>query len=137
MREESNDAKAEQKSKDATTGPAMPLSSGQNKGGGGRADDTAIPMLVSEPAAQGTVSCNSLLQCFVVVRVCVRDGEPRTATSTFTQVFSSVVGWLVLMLPYVHRNHQAHVFLLLKCCFTSTETIYNIILSLSLSVMDY
>ena len=37
----------------------------------------------------------------------VRDGEPRTATSTFTQILSSAM----------------ESSLLLKCCFTPTETV--------------
>ena len=38
----------------------------------------------------------------------IRDGEPRTATSTFTQLLSSVVDYFF------------------KCCFTSTETIRTV-----------
>ena len=34
----------------------------------------------------------------------IRDGDPRTATSTFTQLLSSEVSVLL----YVHRNHQAY-----------------------------
>ena len=36
----------------------------------------------------------------------IRDGEPRTATSTFTQLLSSVSVFVSALL-YVHRNHQA------------------------------
>ena len=34
----------------------------------------------------------------------IRDGEPRTATSSFTQLLNSVLQ----MLLYVHRNHKAY-----------------------------
>ena len=40
----------------------------------------------------------------------IRDGEPRTATLTFTQLLSSVVDY----------------FFFFKCCFTSTETIRTV-----------
>ena len=51
----------------------------------------------------------SLVEALLYVhrnRRLIRDGEPRTSTSTFTQLLSSALG-----------------LLLLKCCFTSTETV--------------
>ena len=36
----------------------------------------------------------------------IRDGEPRTATSTFTQLLSSESSWFVQTLLYVHRDHK-------------------------------
>ena len=36
----------------------------------------------------------------------VRDGEPRTATSTFTQLLSSEPTHSSPMLLYVHRDHK-------------------------------
>ena len=39
----------------------------------------------------------------------IRDGEPRTATSTFTQLLSSdTTTEIVSVLLYIHRNHQAY-----------------------------
>ena len=60
----------------------------------------------------------------------IRDWEPRTATSTFKQLHTGSV------LLYVHRDHMAtstftqlmssKIFVLVQCCFTSTETTWTI-----------
>ena len=66
----------------------------------------------------------------------MREGEPSAATSTFTQLLSSD---LVEVLLYGHRNrrlirdgspgsaprlsHSSWALILLKCCFTATETV--------------
>ena len=70
----------------------------------------------------------------------IRDGVPRTATSTFTQLLSSGPSNVEVLL-YVHRNrrfirdgspgrpprlsHSSWALgqAMLKCCFTSTETV--------------
>ena len=39
---------------------------------------------------------------------CGRGGEPRTATSTFTQLLSSAQEGFVSVLFYIHKNHKAY-----------------------------
>ena len=56
-------------------------------------------------------SCQSVQCCFTFTETIrkIRDGEPRTATSTFTQLLNSV--------PWVQ----------IQCCFTLTETVLRTI----------
>ena len=66
----------------------------------------------------------------------IRDGEPRTATSTFTQFLSSVIVQRCFTSTETTRTVKDGEprtatstftqFLLLSCCFTSTESIKTI-----------
>ena len=71
------------------------------------------------------MSLNQVQCCFTSRETIIRDGEPRTATSTFTRLLSSEV--------YMHLSIKSNVFSFIyetepvslnqvQCCFTSTET---------------
>ena len=60
--------------------------------------------------------------CFTVTETIglIRDGEPRTATSTFTQLLSSVMMMMFVELNVLGRRLT---YKLVECCFTATETV--------------
>ena len=93
----------------------MTVSAGGENGtkGGTMGYTEILPGIALEQTHCAALACDSavsVLCCFTSTETLrlIRDGEPRTATSTFTQLQSSanlIVYWLV------------------ECCFTSTETV--------------
>ena len=86
-------------------------------------------------------------RCFTSTEIIrtIRDGEPRAASSTFTQLLSFAWASASSMLLYVHGGHKdyqgrgaqdghldfhtvlsSEVVLFVQCCFTFTETIRTI-----------
>ena len=69
--------------------------------------ETIRTIRIGEPRTSTSTFTQLLIsdcQCSFTSTETIRDGEPRTATSTFTQLLSSVTGSSSSMLLYVHRD---------------------------------
>ena len=73
-----------------------------------RSGDVGLNILRCQAGILGTRNLSSLVRVLLYVhrnRRLIRDGEPRTATSTFTQLLSSELVFAEVLL-YVHKNRR-------------------------------